>query len=111
MNKIVAFVALGLSWSLISMTDPMTDPVSDPGASIQWLTWQEAADKAKVEPRKIFVDIYTDWCGWCKRMDATTFQDPRVIEYMNANFYAVKLNAEMKEEISFNDHIFKWVNA
>lgn len=51
-------------------------------------------------PKKIFVDVYTDWCGWCKRMDATTFTDEAVIDYVNEHFYAVKLNAESKENIS-----------
>jgi len=27
-------------------------------------------------PKKIFIDVYTDWCGWCKRMDKATFQRP-----------------------------------
>ena len=107
MNKIFAFAAIVLSASLMSHTHP----VSNPQDGIQWMTWQEAADMAKTEPKKVFVDIYTDWCGWCKRMDATTFQDPAVIQYMNENFYAVKFNAEMKDEIQFNNHTFKWVQA
>lgn len=107
MNKILAFVALGFSGILMSNTDPTSAPTD----GIKWLTWQEATELSKVTPKKIFIDVYTDWCGWCKRMDATTFQDPKVVQYMNENFYAVKLNAEMKEEIQFNDHLFKWVSA
>ena len=45
-------------------------------AKIEWLTWDQAVAKMEKEPRKIMVDVYTDWCGWCKRMDASTFQDP-----------------------------------
>ncbi|MEL7425057.1 MAG: DUF255 domain-containing protein, partial [Bacteroidota bacterium] len=40
---------------------------------IQWLSWDEAIARMATEPKKIFVDVYTGWCGWCKRMDATTF--------------------------------------
>lgn len=107
MNKILIFVTLGISGTLLSLTDP-TPQTAD---GIKWMTWQEAAELSKVTPKKVFVDVYTDWCGWCKKMDATTFTDPSVVEYMNENFYAVKLNAEMKDEIQFNDHIFKWVSA
>ena len=107
MNKILAFAALGLSGVLMSHTDP----TSTTSSGIKWLSWQEAMEQSKVTPKKIFVDVYTDWCGWCKKMDATTFQDPGVIQFMNENFYSVKLNAEMKEEIQFNNQTFKWVSA
>ena len=69
---------------------------------IKWMTMQEAVDANKTVPKKIFFDVYTDWCGWCKRMDATTFQHAQIVEYMNKNFYAVKFNAESNEEITIN---------
>lgn len=67
---------------------------------INWLTIEEVEKLTKEKPRKIFVDVYTDWCGWCKRMDATTFADAAVIDYVNENYYAVKLNAESGDNIS-----------
>lgn len=66
---------------------------------IKWLSVQEAIEASKTQPKKIFFDVYTDWCGWCKRMDATTFQHPQIINYMNEHFYAVKFNAESKEKL------------
>ncbi len=61
---------------------------------IEWLTFEEAAAKTEASPKMIFVDVYTDWCGWCKKMDKDTFTDASVINYINSNFYAVKMNAE-----------------
>lgn len=61
---------------------------------ITWLTFEEAAAKTAENPKMIFVDVYTDWCGWCKKMDKDTFTDPEVIGFINENFYAVKMNAE-----------------
>lgn len=58
--------------------------------------------------KKVFVDVYTDWCGWCKQMDKTTFMDSMVVEYMNKHFYAVKMNAEMKDTVVFNN--YTWTN-
>lgn len=63
-------------------------------AKINWLTWEEAMEAMEDSPKKMFIDVYTDWCGWCKRMDANTFTDGDVIAYMNENYYAVKFNAE-----------------
>ncbi len=75
---------------------------------VKWYTWEEAVAANEKEKRKVFVDIYTDWCGWCKRMDRTTFNDPRVAEYLNKYFYPVKLNAEQKGDIKFGGYIFKY---
>jgi thioredoxin-related protein len=68
---------------------------------IEWLSITEAYEMNQKEPRKIFVDVYTDWCGWCKKMDRDTFTDPDVVDYVNEHFYAVKLNAENKDQIIF----------
>ena len=80
------------------------------GQEINWMTWEQAAEANAEAPRKIFVDIYTHWCGWCKKMDATTFQDSLVIDYINAHFYAVKLNAEQKESIFWRDQEYQWIS-
>ena len=75
---------------------------------IKWMTWEQAVAANEKQPRKIFVDVYTDWCGWCKRMDVTTFMDPAVVALINDKFYPVKLNAEQKESIIWNKEEFKW---
>lgn len=77
--------------------------------TINWMTWEEAVAKNKIEKKKIFVDVYTEWCGWCKKIDAQTFHDPNIVAYMNANYYSVKFDAEQKEDIVFRDRVFKYV--
>ncbi|MFN5332939.1 MAG: thioredoxin family protein [Bacteroidota bacterium] len=61
---------------------------------IQWMKFEEAIAANERSPKMILVDVYTDWCGWCKKMDKETFTDPQVIAHFQKNFYAVKLNAE-----------------
>ena len=68
---------------------------------ITWMTWEQAQEAQKKKPKKIFVDVYTDWCGWCKKMDMTTFENPLIAKYMSANFYCVKFNAETHDDIMF----------
>ncbi len=68
---------------------------------INWISIEEAEKLVAQNPKKIFVDIYTDWCGWCKRMDANTFSHPDIAQYINENFYPVKLNAEQDDPITF----------
>lgn len=73
---------------------------------INWITFQEAVELNKITPKKIFIDVYTNWCGWCKRMDQTTFQNQEVVDYINTNYYAVKMNAEMSDTIVFSGYTF-----
>ena len=70
-------------------------------SEINWLSIDEVQAKMRQEPRKVFMDMYTDWCGWCKRMEATTFHNPNVVKYMNEKYYCVRFNAERKDTIRF----------
>ncbi len=75
---------------------------------VEWLTIEEATERCKIEKKKIFIDVYTSWCGWCKRMDETTFSDPAVAKYLNDNYYAVKLDAEQEQDIVFKDKTYHY---
>lgn len=81
-------------------------PASKKGESIKWMSFEEAVALNKKKPRMIFIDIYTDWCGWCKKMDAETFTDPEVVSYINKKYYAVKFNAEQADPVHFKDQEF-----
>ena len=83
--------------------------VADTPSAVDWITFEAAITSAQVEQKKIFIDVYTDWCGWCKKMEATTFSDPAVASVLQNKFYPVKFNAEQREPITFNDHTFKFV--
>ena len=78
---------------------------------IQWMSIEEAYALTLTEeaPKKIFIDVYTDWCGWCKRMDKATFQNPEVAAYMNEHYYNVKFDAEQKESIEMLGNTFKFI--
>ena len=77
---------------------------------VKWYSFTEAVELNKAEPRMMVVDVFTDWCGWCKRMDANTFSDPVVAEYMNKHFYPVKLDGEEKKDITIGEHTYKFVD-
>ena len=76
---------------------------------VKWYTIEEAFELTKKEPRKIMIDVYTDWCGWCKVMDRKTFSNQVIADYINAKFYAVKFNAEQKTDVTLNGKSYKYV--
>ena len=77
-------------------------------AQVEWLSWEEAVARSEEAPKKILVDVYTDWCGWCKKMDKAVFAEPAISKYISENFYAVKFNAEQRESIEYDGHTFKF---
>ena len=92
-----------VSWSDSDRTTAFGQP------EIQWLTWEEVTRRMEAAPRKIFVDIYTDWCGWCKVMDKKTFTDPAIQKYLKKNFHIVKFDAERKNPVPFKGKQYEWV--
>lgn len=58
---------------------------------IDWLSYDKAVAYGKAEKKHLFIDFTATWCGWCKKMDATTFQDPAVIKAVNAHFVPTKV--------------------
>ncbi len=92
MKKLIAFAALMLF--LISGTAHSKEP--------QWKKFDEGIKAGKLTGKKILVDVYTDWCSWCKKMDANTYADKKVADYLAKNFVIIKLNAEAEEKITYD---------
>ncbi len=75
---------------------------------IRWIDFQAAVQATQISPKKIYIDFYTDWCGWCKKMDASTFTDSTIIDYMNKNYYCVKFNAESHDTYTYQGKTYTY---
>jgi thioredoxin-related protein len=98
-KKILILLIFSLSSSLFYSAKAQTTEKTTGG--IKWLTLQQAEEAMKKKPKKMIVDVYTTWCYWCKVLDAKTYSDAKVIDYVNKNFYAVKLDAESKDSVTY----------
>lgn len=69
--------------------------------SIKWITFEQLEDSLKVTPKKVFISFYADWCVYCEKMKKTAFRDKAVVSILNQKYYAVKMNAESRDSITF----------
>jgi thioredoxin-related protein len=99
-KAIVLFSTLLISLCLISYT-----VLAD---KIHWLSVDELQEAYAKEPRPIIIDVYTSWCGWCKVMDANTYNNDSVAAYINKHYYAVKFDAETKIAVKWRGRNFQF---
>ena len=98
MKKIVLIMAVALITSMSAVAQSQ---------EIKWMTFEEALAAQKKKPKKIMMDVYTNWCGPCKMLDKNTFHNKDVVNYVNKNFYAVKFNAEGNSVVNYKGQEFK----
>ena len=102
MRKLLGCIVL-----LIALTGIFSFKNSDK-EKINWISIAQLNELYAKNPKPVLIDIYTDWCGWCKEMDRTTYKHDKLANYINEKYYAVKFNAEQREQISFNNKIYKY---
>lgn len=91
---------LFLFLSIATVTSSLKHP--DAVSATRWISLPDVSRNLEKEQRPVLIDLYTNWCGWCKVMDKETYADKRVGEYLAKKFYPVKINAEQKQQITWN---------
>lgn len=98
------FLVTASAFTLKSFVTPTEGEV----VAKKWTSVEKAVNLAQNDQKKILIDVYTDWCKWCKVMDEKTFSDPDVSSFLAQNFHLAKFNAEQKESITFNGEEFNF---
>jgi thioredoxin-related protein len=75
-------------------------------APIVWLDFESGYAKAIKENKILLVDVYTDWCGWCKVMDRKTYTNDTVLHLIKSNYVVVKLNPEKDHTYVLGDKTY-----
>jgi thioredoxin-related protein len=81
-------------------------PVPADEAPIAWRSWDSGMEEARKRGLPILLDVYTDWCGWCKRMDRDVYSRPEVRDYVRRSFVPVKLNAEASRPAEYEGQAY-----
>ncbi len=68
--------------------------------ALTWVSYDEGLEIARQEGKKVFVEFTTDWCGWCKKMHATTFKDPEVIKFLNTYYVTISVNGDSRDSLN-----------
>lgn len=101
MKKTAAFLFLAATVFFVSFRPADKEKVN-------WITMAQLNELYAKDPKPVLIDIYTDWCGWCKEMDRTTYKNDKLASFINEHFYAVRFNAETQENINFNNKVYKY---
>lgn len=103
---ILAMLAVFLLTTLILAAENDSATKKKDGKSeIVWHRFDEGMVLAKEQNKKIFVQFTTDWCGWCKKMKATTFKDAEIIDFIDKYYIAVSVNGESKDSLNLDGWI------
>ena len=103
---IISLIAITVLATNVRAQTVETSAEGQPTAKIKWYTFKEALALHEKQPKTILIDMYTDWCGWCKKMDAETFTHPGIVGYVNTFFYPVKFDAERKDTVEYRGQKF-----
>jgi thioredoxin-related protein len=102
MMKRLIFMAMLVALAACSRNEASSSNTSPAGTGVGGLIWQPsyqvALEKARAEKKILMIDLYTDWCGWCKRLDKDVYANPSVSEKLASRFIALKLNPEKSKE-------------
>lgn len=98
-SKLIPFGVL-LALFCLSVWVPNSCMSSEKGTPVKWYSYDEGMARAKDSGKKVFLNFYADWCGFCKKMDNSTFKDSTVVGYLQENFIAIKVNSDKQRDIA-----------
>jgi thioredoxin-related protein len=89
-----------LIFAFVGATNSQTTKKAEAG--LKWNSFSTGMSLAKKSGKKVLIDVYTDWCTWCKKMEATTYSDKKIQEYLNKNYVLIRLNPETDGPVTYN---------
>jgi len=106
---LIGCLTIGLQSCVTDANAKVAVHLVDESENLVWYQVYELPSLQKEKRKKVIIDVYTDWCKWCKVMDEKTFGDANLAEYLADQYHMVKLNAEEKSAITFKGKPYSFV--
>ncbi len=98
MRRLLRPAALGLAL-LLAPAAAVPAPAAPGGPD--WRGWNDGLDRARSSGKPVIVNVYTDWCGWCRRMERDVYGKAEISRYLRERFVTIRLNAEASDAASY----------
>lgn len=76
-------------------------------AEIKWTSFENGLTRAHKEKKPILMDVYTDWCRWCKVMDSKTYSQKEIEGLISKRFVPVRMNGESKKKVVYQEQQYE----
>lgn len=84
---------------------PSVNATAQERDTVQWLSFEQLSDSLQTSPKKVLLFFHTDWCAYCRKMQNEIFTDKQIVEHINANYYAVRFDAESTDSVLFDNQL------
>ncbi len=100
-NKLIPSLVIALFITGLCITPFISDSLH--ADQVHWMKYDQALEKARSENKHILVNFTTSWCGWCKKMKATTYEDAVVLSSIDKDFVCAKVDGDSYDVVSLSD--------
>src|SRR4051812_28241867 len=90
-----------LSISALLLGAQALPAMAETAGSVKWKPFEKGLKDAAAAKKYSFVDVYTDWCGYCKQLEATTLKAKPVLAELDKNFVSIRFNAESEDVVTW----------
>lgn len=88
-----------VAFALTSIEMPFSWDNFEKSGGINWQPYASGMAEAKAQHKSVFLHIYAVWCQYCKKMAKETFQDQSVIQHLNANYIAIRVDYDTEKSV------------
>jgi thioredoxin-related protein len=105
-NKLIPVISIAIILVISYLALNANNSSDLPSDNSQSKSFEEILKMAQKDKKKVVIQVYADWCSWCKKMERETYPDAEVQKELKRNFYHYRLNGESSEVIEYDGRKF-----